>query len=280
MTPWSPTNSRTSRTCGGPGWSWPHCTEQPATPPAGSTPAASCSPSTTPTTPGCGCGAPTGPRAVLWGRSALAPPSPPDARRGAPDWALSDATEERRPTFLAWYAHGEWDTNTSCPDEGALHLLRPLLTVDPRVVELGRRGQLTPDDAQGLRQRRAPPGGRPSWSSRPAPTLRRRRCGSVRSRLRDQVHGQMRDADEADRMLMQRPPSLVQWSRVNGPAVPFELRRAGAARPAGTGPHQHPDPGAGGPHPGQRAADPAPRREQRGLRRVAVRAGAAPTACW
>ncbi len=25
-----------------------------------------------------------------------------------------------------------------------------------------------------------------------------------------------------DRMLMQRPPSLVQWSRINGPAIAFE----------------------------------------------------------
>ena len=41
-------------------------------------------------------------------------------------------------------------------------------------------------------------------------------------RLRDQIHGQMRDAVEADRMLMQRPPVLVHWSRINGPQLPFE----------------------------------------------------------
>jgi hypothetical protein len=46
--------------------------------------------------------------------------------------------------------------------------------------------------------------------------------GSVGLRLRDQIHGQMRDAEEADRMLMQRPPALVHWSRINGPAIAFE----------------------------------------------------------
>ena len=70
----------------------------------------------------------------------------PDARRGAPDWALTDATEERRPTFLAWHAHGEWDISTTGTDEGALHLLRPLLTVDPRIVELAAHGTLTPEE--------------------------------------------------------------------------------------------------------------------------------------
>src|SRR6478609_11024853 len=84
-----------------------------------------------------------GSRTVLWGRSALAPESPPDARRGAPDWALSEATDERLPTFLAWHAHGEWDTSAPCDDVGAVHLLRPLLTVDPRIVTLGREGRLT-----------------------------------------------------------------------------------------------------------------------------------------
>ena len=160
-------------------------------------------------------------RAVLWGRSALAPPSPPDARRGAPDWALSDATQERQPTFLAWYAHGEWDTYAPCQDEGAVHLLRPMLTVDPRVVELGRTGRLSAEElaphAHGEHLDEAAELVRAAGAHAP-PTSR----GSVRSRLRDQVHGQMRDTAEAERMLMQRPPDLVRWARVNGPAVPFE----------------------------------------------------------
>ena len=95
--------------------------------------------------PGCGCSAPTAPGRCSGVARRWRPPSPPDARRGAPDWALSEATEDRRPTFLAWHAHGEWDTSAPCDDEGAIHLLRPLLTVDPRIVELGRDGRLTPE---------------------------------------------------------------------------------------------------------------------------------------
>jgi len=161
-----------------------------------------------------------GRRSVLWGRSAVAPPSPPDARRGVPDWALSEATAERRPTFLAWHVHGEWDTS-SYADEGAIHLLRPLLTVDPRAVELVRSGRATPANlapyASGEHLEEAAELARRAGAVAP-----RRSRGLVGSRLRDQIHGQMRDATEADRMLMQRPPSLVQWSRVNGPGIPFE----------------------------------------------------------
>ena len=162
-----------------------------------------------------------GRRSALWGRSALAPPSPPDARRGAPDWALTEATEERRPTFMAWHAHGEWDTSSPYDDEGAIHLLRPLLTVDPRAVELVRSGHATPETlatyANGDHLEEAAELVRRAGALAP-----RRSRGLVGFRLRDQIHGQMRDAAEADRMLMQRPPTLVQWSRVNGPGIPFE----------------------------------------------------------
>jgi hypothetical protein len=162
-----------------------------------------------------------GSRAVLWGRSVLAPDSPLDARRGVPDWALSDATEERRPTFLAWHAHGEWDGSAPGEDEGALHLLRPLLTVDPRVVVLGREGRLTPDElaayAHGEHLEEAAEIARLAAATAP-----RTSRGPVWSRLRDQIHNQMRDTDDVDRELMQRPPILVQWARANGPGVPFE----------------------------------------------------------
>jgi hypothetical protein len=162
-----------------------------------------------------------GRRLVLWGRSALAPPAPPDARRGAPDWALSEATEERRPTFFAWYAHGEWDVSAPCDDEGAIHLLRPLLTVDPRAVELVRSGGTTMETlaayVEGEHLGEAVALVEAAGAEAPA-----RAVGSIWSRLRDQIHGQMRDTAETDRMLMQRPPVLVQWSRVNGPHVPFE----------------------------------------------------------
>ncbi len=162
-----------------------------------------------------------GSRSVLWGRSAMAPPSPPDARRGAPDWALSDATEERRPSFFAWHAHGEWDSSALGVDEGGIHLLRPLLTVDPRIVELGRAGRLTPEElaayAHGDHLEEAAEIARLAAGTAP-----RTSRGSVRSRLRDQIHGQMRDTKDVDRELMQRPPILVQWSRANGPGIPFE----------------------------------------------------------
>ena len=162
-----------------------------------------------------------GTRSVLWGRSALAPDSPPDARRGAPDWALSPATEERRPTFFAWHAHDEWDSSALGVDEGAIHLLRPLLTVDPRIVALGREGRLTPEElaayAHGEHLEEAAEIAR--LASATAPRTSR---GSVWSRLRDQIHDQMRGTLDIDRELMQRPPILVQWSRASGPGVPFE----------------------------------------------------------
>jgi hypothetical protein len=162
-----------------------------------------------------------GSRAVLWGGSERALPSPPDPRKGAPDWALSDATDERRPTFLAWYAHGEWDASAPSDDAGAIHLLRPLLTVDPRVVELGRQGRLTPDQlatyANGEDLEEAAEIARLASAAAP-PTSR----GSVLARLRDQIHDQMRDTPDVDRELMQRPPILVQWLRASGPGHPFE----------------------------------------------------------
>ncbi len=161
-----------------------------------------------------------GTRSVVWGRSALAPPAPADARRGAPDWALTDAALDERPTFVAWHVHGEWDLSDPGEDEGVLQLFRPILTMDPRVVDLGRRGQLTParlasyahgeqlDAAVELVEQAA---------VRPPPTT----AASVLSRLRDQIHGQMRDAGERDRMLLQRHPAVVHWARVNGPGLPF-----------------------------------------------------------
>jgi len=162
-----------------------------------------------------------GTRTVLWGRSVLAPDAPPDARKVAPDWALSDATQERRPTFMAWHAHGEWDSSALGVDEGAIHLLRPLLTVDPRIVALGREGRLTPEElaayAHGDHLEEAAEIARLAGATAP-----RTSRGSVWSRLRDQIHGQMRDTEDVDRELMQRPPILVQWSRANGPGVPFE----------------------------------------------------------
>lgn len=178
-----------------------------------------------------------GSRSVLWGRSTLAAPAPADARRGAPDWALTEATDGDRPTFVAWHAHGEWDLSHHDEDDGLVPLLRPVLAVDPRLVALARAGDLVaghladhlpgprPDEchlAAGLALVAA------AGATPPAAT-----AGSVLSRLRYQIHEQMRDAAEgrvvpagaggsgADRMLLQRPPAVVHWARTNGPGTPF-----------------------------------------------------------
>lgn len=165
-----------------------------------------------------------GERYVLWGRSAMAPEAPLDARREAPDWALSRATDPGRPTFVAWWAHGEWDAS-SPQDEGVPLLLRPLLTVNPHLVGLAATGALAAEDLAGA----VPVVGTPSDlaaatsllvdAAGPAPRLTR---GTRVSRLRDQVHQQMREATEADRMLLQQPPELVRWAQVHGPRRGFE----------------------------------------------------------
>ncbi len=163
-------------------------------------------------------------RATLWGRSSRAPQAPADARAAAPDWAVTEAMAGRRPTFLAWYAHGEWDTSSPGADEGAVHLLRPILTVDPRAVELARAGRL---DAAALArwtdgEHLGAAADLVTRAGQTVPGAPVGAAGAVRARLRDQIHEQMREADERDRMLMQRPPVLVRWLRASGPGVPFE----------------------------------------------------------
>jgi hypothetical protein len=163
-----------------------------------------------------------GSRTTLWGRSSRAPAALTDPRTLAPDWALTAATQDREPSFVVWHAHGEWDSSTPGTDEGAVHLLRPLLTVDPRVVDLVRSGAVTPEQLRPYAHGEhldaaAEVALLASADLDPAPPP-----SAVHSRLRDQIHGQMRDTHETERVLMQRPPTLVQWSRVNGPSVPFE----------------------------------------------------------
>ncbi len=161
-----------------------------------------------------------GSRAALWGRSSQASVGGSDPRRAAPDWAVTRETMERQPAFVAWHAHDEWDSSSPGADEGAIHLLRPLLSVDPRAVQAAREDRATPEAIS-------------SWTDGPeveaaAELVHLARLGGptpypggVHTRLRDQIHDQMRDTEEVDRMLMQRPPTLVQWSRASGPAVPF-----------------------------------------------------------
>jgi hypothetical protein len=176
-----------------------------------------------------------GRRLVLWGRSTVAATVAPDARQGAPDWALSEATEGRRPSFFAWHVRGEWDASAAYDDEGALQLLRPVLTVDPRAVGHVRSGGTSVEAIiDGSHLEEADALVHAAGADAPA-----RPGSSIWSRLRDQIHGQMRDTEESDRMLMQRPPALVQWSRINGPGVPFEhavlvTRRQVAPAPTNT----------------------------------------------
>lgn len=166
-----------------------------------------------------------GGRWVLWGRSGQAPTAPPDARRDAPDWTLSEATEEGRPTFVCWYAHEEWDTSTSVEDPGAVPLLRSLLGTDPRLREAARTGRV---DAAALLQHAGPGAVRSRTvealdlladAGTPPPLLPR---GPVRERLRDQLHRQMRETAESERMLMQQPPAVVRWAQVHGPTSPYQ----------------------------------------------------------
>lgn len=166
-----------------------------------------------------------GGRWVLWGRSAQAPTAPPDARRGAPDWTLSEATDEGRPTFVCWFAHEEWDASVPVEDPGVVPMLRSLLVTDPRVREAARRDTLGPEELL----RHAGPGADASRvaaalcllgdAATPPPLLPR---GPVRERLRDQLHRQMRETPERERPLIQQPPAVVQWARVSGPATPYE----------------------------------------------------------
>ena len=248
-----------SRTCGGPGWSWPHCTEQPATPPAGSTPRSLVLSLDNADDSWLRMRRTHRSRAVLWGRSALAPPSPPDARRGRSRLgalrrhrgASADVPGVVRPRRVG-HQHLLPRRGRPPPPAAVAHR-RPARggARPPREADAG--------GAQGLRQRRSPRR-RPTELVRLAgadapPTS----VGSVRSRLRDQIHGQMRDAHEVDRMLMQRPPSLVQWSRDQRAGRPVPARRAGPTQgqltPARTNTRI---PRARGAHPDQRAADPAP----------------------
>lgn len=160
-------------------------------------------------------------RAVLWGRVGdHEGPSLEDV----PDWARTDQLEQavrsRGINYVAWFAHGEWDAVTSAARGAPELLLSRMPSVDPEVVEAARNSQF---DCAALRDFL---GADPqeivdllteAGSELPAPV-----SGSVSGRLLGQIHEQMRDASETDRMLIQRPAVLVQWSRVNGPPPPFE----------------------------------------------------------
>jgi hypothetical protein len=154
----------------------------------------------------------SGGRAVLWGRVADAVRDAVSQRldvlAGAPDWAGSDAVwrsfRATRPGFLAWYSRDGWETSTTGMFDGVVDLLSPLLRADPRQVTAAREGR-TPspllEAARGVAHVAAQ--------------------GSIRIRLREQIHRQMRDSMERDRGLPERPTLLARWQRITDPATPF-----------------------------------------------------------
>ena len=154
-----------------------------------------------------------GGRAVLWGRVADATTDAVtlriDVLAGAPDWASSDAVwrsiRATRAGFLAWYSRDGWDTSTTGMFEGVVDLLGPLLRADPRVVAAARAGDtgsVLLKEAQGVAHVAAQ--------------------GTIRNRLKVQIHRQMRDSAERDRGLPDRPTLLARWARVTEPRLPFE----------------------------------------------------------
>ena len=154
-----------------------------------------------------------GGRAVLWGRVGDATHDAvsehANVLAGAPDWARSDAVwrsiREAKPGFLAWYSRDGWDTTTTGMFEGVVDLLGPLLRADPRLREAAKAGEtdsLLLKEAQGVAHVASQ--------------------GTIRNRLKVQIHRQMRDTVECDRGLPERPTLLARWARIAEPRVPFE----------------------------------------------------------
>lgn len=154
-----------------------------------------------------------GGRALLWGRTSDSPiplqRRPEDVLVGVPDWADSDAVRrscaERAPEFLAWYAHGEWDTNTTDRWDDSLHLFDIMRTAGRDEVRAARAGEADHPLLVAAR-------GAAQLSSQ----------HRMRRRLAIQIHRQMRDTHEADRGLPDRPTLLVQWLRIAVPPYPFQ----------------------------------------------------------
>lgn len=154
-----------------------------------------------------------GGRAVLWGRvdGAVrdAVSERIDVLAGAPDWASPDAVwrsiRVKRPGFLAWHSRDGWDTSTTGMFDGVIDLLSPLLRADPHLVAAAKEGRTDSvllKEAQGVAHVAAQ--------------------GTVRNRLKVQIHRQMRDTAERDRGLPERPTLLARWARIAEPRAPFE----------------------------------------------------------
>jgi hypothetical protein len=170
-----------------------------------------------------------GGRAVLWGRVAGpvrdAVTERVDVLAGASAWASTDAVwrsiRATRPGFLAWYSRDGWDSSTAGMFDGVVDLLAPLMRADPRLVASAKAGATDSallKEAHGVAHVAAQ--------------------GTVRNRLREQIHRQMRDTVERDRGLPQRPTLLARWARIAEPRLPFEhvvLVDEGNLVAAGTG---------------------------------------------
>ncbi|RNL65447.1 hypothetical protein EFK50_05710 [Nocardioides marmoriginsengisoli] len=154
-----------------------------------------------------------GGRAVIWGTAAGstrdAVSEHLDVLDGAPDWASSNAAwrsiRNVKPGFLAWYSRDGWDTSTSGMFDGVVDLVTPLLRADPRLVAEAKSGIA---DAPLLRQAHG--------------VAHVAAQGAIRKRLRSQIHRQMREAEERDRGLPERPTLLARWHRVSEPGINFE----------------------------------------------------------
>jgi hypothetical protein len=154
-----------------------------------------------------------GGRAVLWGRSSGsmhdAIEAHLDVLEGAPDWASSNAVwrsiRQAKPGFLAWYSRDGWDTCTPGMFSGAWDLLVPLIRADPKVVRAARAGET---DSQLLKEAHG--------------VAHVAAQGSIRKRLKQQIHEQMRESTERERGLPVRPTLLARWARVVEPAAPFD----------------------------------------------------------
>lgn len=145
-----------------------------------------------------------GDRAVMWSRVTF--PASPDADLldGAPDWVGSEvvrtADGDDSPEFIAWYSHGEWDSN----DLGWWHANRDrfaiLRTTHRGTIGEAMRGELDHPVAVAAR------GAAPVNSQ-----------AGVRRRLARSVYDQMREAPEVDRGHPHQPMALVNWLRVARP---------------------------------------------------------------
>lgn len=153
-----------------------------------------------------------GGRAVLWGRVTFPGVPDPDLLDGAPDWvgsqALVVATGDESPEFLAWFARGEWDSNTPEWWRSSRHLFDVLRSTHRGTIGKAMRHEL--DHPLLVAARGAAPVNSQS---------------GVRRRVAGQVYDQMRDTREVDRGHSSQPMALVNWLRVTRPRPFTELAR-------------------------------------------------------